>query len=73
MKDKWMNVGFEDDELRPYVEPELNLSDSVRIGLSNLDLCSAPYLSGHVIPHHYPPPLCFLVPFPCQSAGCQLM
>ena len=32
MKDKWMNVGFEDDELRPYVEPDSNMNDQVRIG-----------------------------------------
>lgn len=30
MKDKWMNVGFEDDELKPYVEPKQNFNDPVR-------------------------------------------
>lgn len=30
MKDKWMNVGFEDDELKPFVEPKQNLNDPVR-------------------------------------------
>lgn len=30
MKDKWMNVGYEDDELRPYIEPKPNFSDSTR-------------------------------------------
>lgn len=30
MKDKWMNVGYEDDELRPFVEPKQNYNDPVR-------------------------------------------
>lgn len=32
MKDKWMNVGHEDDELKPYIEPDALLNDAVRIG-----------------------------------------
>lgn len=32
MKDKWMNVGYEDDELKPYVEPEPDFKDHKRIG-----------------------------------------
>ncbi|PIK62706.1 putative MAP/microtubule affinity-regulating kinase 3 isoform X6, partial [Apostichopus japonicus] len=31
MKDKWMNVGYEDSELKPYKEPEPDLSDERRI------------------------------------------
>ncbi|XP_049526412.1 MAP/microtubule affinity-regulating kinase 3 isoform X14 [Dermacentor silvarum] len=31
MKDKWMNIGYEDDELKPYLEPETDLGDSKRI------------------------------------------
>lgn len=31
MKDKWMNVGHEDNELKPYKEPEPDLSDERRI------------------------------------------
>jgi len=34
MKDKWMNMGYEEDELRPYIEPETELNDLRRIGLS---------------------------------------
>lgn len=30
MKDKWMNVGYEDDELKPFTEPKQNYSDPVR-------------------------------------------
>ena len=32
MKDKWMNVGHEDDELKPYIEPDNILNDPIRIG-----------------------------------------
>lgn len=31
MKDKWMNMNFEDDELKPYIEPEPDLNDQRRI------------------------------------------
>ncbi|XP_057672062.1 MAP/microtubule affinity-regulating kinase 3-like isoform X31 [Diorhabda carinulata] len=31
MKDKWMNQGYENDELKPYVEPEQDMSDPKRI------------------------------------------
>lgn len=32
MKDKWMNINYEDDELKPYVEPPPDINDTVRIG-----------------------------------------
>nr|XP_042900944.1 MAP/microtubule affinity-regulating kinase 3 isoform X1 [Parasteatoda tepidariorum] len=32
MKDKWMNVGYEDEELKPYIEPETDFSDTRRMG-----------------------------------------
>uniref|UniRef100_S4RAB7 MAP/microtubule affinity-regulating kinase 3 n=1 Tax=Petromyzon marinus TaxID=7757 RepID=S4RAB7_PETMA len=31
MKDRWMNVGHEEDELKPYVEPTLDINDTKRI------------------------------------------
>ncbi|CAG9816286.1 unnamed protein product [Phaedon cochleariae] len=31
MKDKWMNQGYENDELKPYIEPEQDMSDPKRI------------------------------------------
>ncbi|XP_067942404.1 MAP/microtubule affinity-regulating kinase 3-like isoform X3 [Watersipora subatra] len=31
MKDKWMNFGYEEDELRPYIEPDTNMNDPIRI------------------------------------------
>ncbi|XP_060771634.1 serine/threonine-protein kinase MARK1-like [Neoarius graeffei] len=33
MKDKWMNVGHDDEQLQPYTEPEPDFSDSKRIEL----------------------------------------
>jgi hypothetical protein len=36
MKDKWMNIGYEDDELKPYVEPPPDINDPVRIGNVNV-------------------------------------
>lgn len=32
MKDKWMNIGYEDDELKPFIEPTPDNNDPVRIG-----------------------------------------
>lgn len=32
MKDKWMNLGCEEDELKPYVEPEQDFKEPKRIG-----------------------------------------
>ena len=31
MKDKWMNMGYEEDELKPYIEPVQDWADSKRI------------------------------------------
>uniref|UniRef100_UPI00358F54A2 MAP/microtubule affinity-regulating kinase 3-like isoform X3 n=1 Tax=Myxine glutinosa TaxID=7769 RepID=UPI00358F54A2 len=31
MKDRWMNLAYEDDELKPYVEPLLDIDDPKRI------------------------------------------
>ncbi|XP_062134053.1 serine/threonine-protein kinase MARK2 isoform X9 [Drosophila sulfurigaster albostrigata] len=33
MGDKWMNMGFEDDELKPYIQPKQDLADPKRIGV----------------------------------------
>lgn len=33
MKDRWMNVGYEDEELKPYTEPETDFKDMKRIDL----------------------------------------
>ncbi|KAM9450743.1 serine/threonine-protein kinase MARK2 isoform 21-T21 [Clarias gariepinus] len=32
MKDRWMNVGYEDDELLPYIEPQPDYKDPKRTG-----------------------------------------
>ncbi|XP_061598791.1 MAP/microtubule affinity-regulating kinase 3a isoform X8 [Cololabis saira] len=31
MKDRWINAGFDEDELKPYLEPELDITDQKRI------------------------------------------
>lgn len=36
MKDRWMNVGHEDDELKPYVEPLPDYKDPRRTGKAEL-------------------------------------
>uniref|UniRef100_A0A672QRQ3 non-specific serine/threonine protein kinase n=1 Tax=Sinocyclocheilus grahami TaxID=75366 RepID=A0A672QRQ3_SINGR len=33
MKDRWINAGSEEDELKPFVEPELDISDQKRIDI----------------------------------------
>lgn len=32
MKDKWINIGYEGEELKPYTEPEEDFTDTKRIG-----------------------------------------
>lgn len=38
MKDKWMNVGYETDELKPHLEPVEDYDDTERIGESSKHL-----------------------------------
>ena len=33
MKDKWINIGYEDNMLQPFVESKKNYEDPVRLGL----------------------------------------
>lgn len=33
MKDKWINVSYENDELKPYEEPTQDFTDNYRIGM----------------------------------------
>ena len=32
MKEKWINIGMEDDELKPYIDTPCDMLDVVRIG-----------------------------------------
>lgn len=32
MREKWINIGMEDDELKPFVESSQDVLDPVRIG-----------------------------------------
>ena len=36
MQDKWMNIGYENDELKPYLEPMPDLNDKSRLGIVNI-------------------------------------
>ena len=33
MQDKWMNIGYENDELKPYLEPIPDFNDKNRLGM----------------------------------------
>ncbi|KAG0714651.1 MAP/microtubule affinity-regulating kinase 3 [Chionoecetes opilio] len=33
MKDRWMNIGYEDEELKPYIEPSMDYDDIKRIDI----------------------------------------
>jgi len=33
MKDKWMNINYENDELKPYEEPSQDFNDNYRIDI----------------------------------------
>lgn len=35
MKDRWINAGSEEDELKPFLEPELDITDQKRIGIKS--------------------------------------
>ncbi|KAL6427363.1 hypothetical protein ACFW04_008725 [Cataglyphis niger] len=48
MKDKWMNMGYEDDELKPYLEPEPDYRDHKRIGESAKALASLGYTRSEI-------------------------
>lgn len=43
MKDKWMNAGYEGDELKPHVEPAEDYSDPNRIGETSRKLVKVFY------------------------------
>jgi len=36
MKDKWINIGHEGEELKPHIEPDGDLNDTSRIGENHL-------------------------------------
>nr|XP_050851849.1 serine/threonine-protein kinase MARK2-like isoform X9 [Vespula vulgaris] len=48
MKDKWMNMGYEDDELKPYLEPEPDYKDHKRIGESAKALANMGYTRSEI-------------------------
>lgn len=62
MKDRWINAGHEEDELKPFVEPELDISDQKRIGKGAL---SGVWYYLHDVGRDFfsPPPLCICLTF----------
>ncbi|XP_017754111.1 PREDICTED: serine/threonine-protein kinase MARK2-like isoform X4 [Eufriesea mexicana] len=48
MKDRWMNTGYDDDELKPYLEPEPDYKDHKRIGESAKALASMGYTRSEI-------------------------
>lgn len=40
MKDRWINTGCEEEELKPFIQPDLDIRDQARIGAVG-QLCSA--------------------------------
>lgn len=32
MKDRWINTGSEEEELKPFIQPDLDIKDQARIG-----------------------------------------
>jgi len=46
MKDKWMNLGCEEDELKPYVEPEPDFKEPKRIGMLSTKVNTSKTLSA---------------------------
>ena len=40
MRDKWMNIGYEDNELSPYTEPQLDIDDEDRIRMCGMACAS---------------------------------
>uniref|UniRef100_A0A8D8X9R0 MAP/microtubule affinity-regulating kinase 3 n=1 Tax=Cacopsylla melanoneura TaxID=428564 RepID=A0A8D8X9R0_9HEMI len=48
MKDKWMNMGYEEEELKPYTEPEADYKDLKRIGLLSEALVTMGYSRSEI-------------------------
>lgn len=53
MKDRWINAGHEEDELKPFVEPELDISDQKRIGNWVLSRVCLHDVGGVFFLHHH--------------------
>lgn len=46
MKDRWMNVGHEEEELKPYTEPEPDFNDTKRIGEASRNMLCVTYIGN---------------------------
>lgn len=38
MKDRWINAGSEEEELKPFIQPDVDIRDQARIG-THAQLC----------------------------------
>lgn len=52
MQDKWMNIGYENDELKPHIEPKPDLDDQRRLG--NDSACYLFYCAIFKDENHFP-------------------
>lgn len=48
MKDRWMNVGHEEEELKPYTEPEPDFNDTKRIGKTFTRMLQLMYIGNFI-------------------------
>lgn len=46
MRDKWINIGYEGEELKPYTEPEEDFGDTKRIGEGHAERSHRPQSWG---------------------------
>uniref|UniRef100_H3B4E0 non-specific serine/threonine protein kinase n=1 Tax=Latimeria chalumnae TaxID=7897 RepID=H3B4E0_LATCH len=60
MKDKWINIGYDGDELKPYLEPEEDLGDIKRIGFTIVPPHPQPKIES---PHAHPQVECIVCAF----------
>lgn len=49
MTDRWMNIGHENDELKPHIEPKPDLKDVRRLGKYLKYFLCAKYFKGSII------------------------
>lgn len=73
MKDKWMNAGYEGEELKPHVEPVEDYNDASRIGERSAPASLPVRPSPHPLPPRSPlVPPSFLPRSPPLPAACHV-
>ena len=51
MKDRWINTGYEDSELKPYKEPSKDELDPIRIGNFCVKFMFIEIINQHYLPY----------------------